>query len=261
MPSGAGRSYSTESWTNSSTRSGQSVRTYRSRSSAPGATSTTGPGRRSVPRISPGGSARGCPPASALARALPFLDEELIAAVLGPARLVVLGAGRALLAVRDDGDSVALHALGHQVIHGGLGAAVTEGEVVVVRAALVGVPLDEEQIVRIGVEPLRARVQDLGIARTHRRLVEGEVDRLERVVGLILLRRRRARRLWSRRRGRRSRGGDRRRSRGGCWWRRRRRSGSRRRGSRSRPDSGDWPLRTAGEQDERDSHRSEHREN
>src|SRR5262245_46263907 len=125
MLPGAGRSYSTESWTNSSTRSGQSVRTCRSRSSAPGATSTTGPGRRSATRTSPGGSARECPPASAHARALALLDEELIAAVLGPARLVVLGAGRALLAVRDDGNPVALHALGHQVVHGRIGAAVT----------------------------------------------------------------------------------------------------------------------------------------
>jgi Domain of unknown function (DUF4105) len=38
-----------------------------SRSSAPGATSTTVPGRRSVTRTSPGGSARECRPASARA--------------------------------------------------------------------------------------------------------------------------------------------------------------------------------------------------
>src|SRR6266508_2027183 len=76
---------------------------------------------------------------SARAR-LPCLDQEVRVAVLRPARFVVLGADRALLAIRDDGDPVRLDALPHEVVHRRLGAPLTQSQVVFVGAPFVAVP-------------------------------------------------------------------------------------------------------------------------
>src|SRR5262249_51540762 len=76
---------------------------------------------------------------------LPGLDQEVIATVLLPARLVLLGAHRPLLAIRDDGDPAGLDPLRHQVVHRGLGAALTQRQVVLVCAALVAMPFDQHE--------------------------------------------------------------------------------------------------------------------
>src|SRR4030095_7250953 len=80
------------------------------------------------------------------------------------------------------------------MVHRGLGAAIPEGQVVLVGAALVTVPFDQQQLVGVLLQPRGAGVQGLGVARTNHGLVEVEEDRLHRVVRLELLgRRRRAR--------------------------------------------------------------------
>src|SRR5262249_30488317 len=81
------------------------------------------------------------------------LDQEMRAPVLGPARLVVVGADGPLLAVRDDAEAALRHALADEVVHGGLGPALTEREVVLVGAPLVAVAFDEHQHVGVVLEP------------------------------------------------------------------------------------------------------------
>src|SRR5262249_61760210 len=70
-----------------------------------------------------------------------------------------------------------------------------EREVVLVRASLVAVPLDEQQLARVVVEPAGIRLENLGVALADVGLVEIEVDGLQVVVQLELGRRRR----WTRR--------------------------------------------------------------
>src|SRR5262249_61976439 len=72
---------------------------------------------------------------------LPRLDEEVGAAVLGPARFRVLGALRALFPVADDGDAIRLHALRDEIVHRRLRTPFTERQVVFVRAPLVAMTL------------------------------------------------------------------------------------------------------------------------
>src|SRR5437870_6670061 len=54
---------------------------------------------------------------SDLARALLRFDEEVSAAVLGPAGFVVIGADRPLLTVGDDAHPVLRHTLADEIIH------------------------------------------------------------------------------------------------------------------------------------------------
>src|SRR5262245_59747289 len=89
------------------------------------------------------------------------LDEEVIAAILGPACLVALGAERALLAVADDREAGGLQTLRDQVIHGGLGPALTKGEVVLDGSSLVAVPFDQHELARVRLEPARVFIEDL----------------------------------------------------------------------------------------------------
>src|SRR3989442_4355440 len=86
-------------------------------------------------------------------------------AVLAPARLVVLRAQRALLAVADDRDPVRPDALGHEVVHRGLRAPLAERHVVFVGAALVAVPLDEQELTRARLQPRRVPVDRPRIPR------------------------------------------------------------------------------------------------
>src|SRR5207249_8528717 len=81
------------------------------------------------------------------------LDREVGAAILRPARLVVFLALRTVLAVADDGDPPRVHAPRDEIVHGRLGPPLAERQVVFVGAALVAVPLDEEQLVRVRLEP------------------------------------------------------------------------------------------------------------
>src|ERR1043166_3593291 len=83
------------------------------------------------------------------------LDAEVSAAVLGPALLGVLTAHRLLFAVAYDRDAVGPHAVGDEVVHRGLGPAIAEGQVVFAGATLVGVTLDQDQVVGVRLEPLR----------------------------------------------------------------------------------------------------------
>src|SRR4030095_7544666 len=118
------------------------------------------------------------------------------------------------------------------MVHRGLGAAIPEGQVVLVGAALVTVPFDQQQLVGVLLQPRGAGIEGLGVARTDHGLVEVEEDRLHRVVRLELLGRGRRRRGRGRGRGRCRRG---RRSRS----RSRRRDGRRRR-RRPRGGAGAW---------------------
>src|SRR2546426_2573171 len=102
--------------------------------------------------------------------------EKMRPAGLAPARLVLLRAQRALLAVADDRDPVRPDALGHEVVHRGLRAPVAERHVVFVGAALVAVPLDEQELTRARLQPRRVRVERPRIPRPDVVLVEVEVD-------------------------------------------------------------------------------------
>src|SRR3989442_11479218 len=107
------------------------------------------------------------------------LDQEGGAPVLGPARLALLGAQRSLLAVADDRDAVRLDALRHEVVHRGLRASLAERQIVLVGAALVTVPFDEDEPIRVRLEPRSVRVEHLCIVRPDVVPVEVEVDVLQ----------------------------------------------------------------------------------
>ncbi len=89
---------------------------------------------------------------------------------------MVLGADRALLTVAHEREAVGSDALGDQIIDRGLGATLAECEVVLVRAALVAVTLDEHERVAVRAQPRRARLERLGGVEADVRLVVIEVD-------------------------------------------------------------------------------------
>src|SRR6266481_1341717 len=104
--------------------------------------------------------APGCSRRSTCGRGrLLLLGQENVPAVLRPARLVVVGALRPLLAVGDDADPPGLDPSGHEIAHGGVGAPLTQSQVVLVGAALVTVPFDQGELVGVRLEPLGAGVQ------------------------------------------------------------------------------------------------------
>src|SRR5262245_47127704 len=185
------------------------------------------------------------------------LRQERVASVPSPARFGTLGAEWPLLAVRDDRDTVGLHALRDEVVHRRLRATLTQRQVVLGRAALVAMALDQHQVV-VRFEPGRVSVEDLRVPWPDVVLVEVEVDllqvRIRHELGWPWWRRSRSRwrrsrswgrscssrrrwRRWSRRRSRsRSRGWGR-----GCGGRGGWRRWSRRRGrSRSRGWGWGW---------------------
>src|SRR5690349_1686305 len=141
------------------------------------------------------------PPSPPYLAGLLRLHQEVRAPVLSPARFRVFLTRRALFAVADDRDAVGLHALRHEVVHRRLRAPLTEREVVLVGAALVGVTLDENEVVRVRLEPGRVGVERARVGRTDVVLVEVEVDVLELGDGFEALHRR-PRRLRSTRRWR-----------------------------------------------------------
>src|SRR5262245_7876415 len=110
------------------------------------------------------------------------LRQEAIVPILRPARLGLLGADRALLAVRDERESARVDALRHEIVHRRLGPALAQRQVVLGGPALVTVALDQHELVGIRLEVRRAGVEDLGVARTDVRLVEVEIDVLQRGV-------------------------------------------------------------------------------
>src|SRR5262249_32940809 len=143
--------------------------------------------------------------------ALGLLHEKLRATIRRPARLGVLGARRPLLTIRHGGDALGLHAARDEVCLRGLRASLAEGEVVFGRAALVAVALDQDEQFGVCREPGRIRVEDLRVAGADVRLVEVEVNGLERGLRVVLAGRRGRLRRRCGHRGRRGRGRSRRR--------------------------------------------------
>src|SRR5438034_3086365 len=115
-----------------------------------------------------------CPPF----RAVTFLrlDEEVAPTVLAPARLGVLVAERALLAIADQGDPRAVDPDRHDVVSRRLGPALAESEVVLVRAPLVTVALDQHDRVWVGLQPVGVLVEDRLVLGPHVVLVVVEVN-------------------------------------------------------------------------------------
>src|SRR2546425_6624033 len=112
-------------------------------------------------------------------RALLRLDQEVSAAILGPARLVVIGAEGPFLAVGDDAQAALRHSLTDQIVHGRPGAALAQREVVLVGAPLVAMALDEHQHGGVALQPRRVGVRRLGVGRPDLVLVEVEVAVLQ----------------------------------------------------------------------------------
>src|SRR5262249_44000661 len=137
--------------------------------------------------------------------ASPWLDEQVSPPVLTPARLLVLGAERTLLAVADEADAVGLDALGDEEGHGGLGPALAQRQVVLVRPSLVTVPFDQNEVVGMIAQPLRVSAKDRRIPRPDVVAIEIEMHVAELGDGRELLGCRRW--LGQRRRRRHRRGG------------------------------------------------------
>jgi hypothetical protein len=65
----------------------------------------------------------------------------------------VLGSERALFAVADHDDAVGADTAGQEIAHGRFRPPLAERLVVFIRAALFAMPLDEEQMLRVRLEP------------------------------------------------------------------------------------------------------------
>src|SRR5439155_3928650 len=106
-----------------------------------------------------------CPPLRAVTFLL--LHEEMAPTVPAPARLGVLVAHRPLLAIADHGDPRAVDPDRHDVVPRRLGPALAESEVVLVRAPLVTVTLDQHERVRVGLQPVGVLVEDRLVLGPH----------------------------------------------------------------------------------------------
>src|SRR5262244_3938025 len=93
------------------------------------------------------------------ARFGPAVEHRDGAAVLRPAGDVVAHRDRALLAVGDRPYAVGIDAARDQVVAGHLGAAGAERDVVLARAALVGMTFDGEGVLVVVLQPLRLLVE------------------------------------------------------------------------------------------------------
>src|SRR5688500_12311727 len=104
-------------------------------------------------------------------------DDEVIAAVALPALLVVLGADRTLFTVADEVEPAGVDAMLDEVLLRGGCTTLTEGQVVLIRAALVGVAFDAYPHSGVGREPRDLAIECRSGVRTDIGLVEVEVDR------------------------------------------------------------------------------------
>src|ERR1051326_2649915 len=96
----------------------------------------------------------------------------MVAAVLRPRRLVVTRVERPLFTVADGADAGRVDAERRQVLLRGVRAAVAEGEVVLLGAALVAVTFDQEVVLRVLLEPVgRSRESALRVRRERRLVV------------------------------------------------------------------------------------------
>src|SRR5438477_3540142 len=138
------------------------------------------------PRTPPAKAHRAGPPLLGLPRLA--RHREVVAAVAGPAVLGGLLAERDLLAVRHRLETVGGDAKGHQVIEGGLGPPLAQGEVVLDRAALVAVPLDGHAQEVEPLERIRVLVEGRAVGLPDVRAVVVEVDLREEAHALDLVR-------------------------------------------------------------------------
>src|SRR5262249_42575382 len=108
-------------------------------------------------------------------------------AVLRPGLLVGAERRRAVLAVGDRGDAAGSDALGHEIIAGGVRAALAESDVVFLGPALVAVAGDLHVVLRILRQPGRLTVQRPLALVLQRRLVEVEEHPVADIRDEILL--------------------------------------------------------------------------
>src|SRR3990172_5352400 len=100
-----------------------------------------------MPSVSAFRSCRTWPRSSRTAQpGLLALCQEVGPTVFGPAVLVVLRAKRALLAIADDRNPVGGDPERDEVVHRGFRPTLTEREVVLVGAALIGVPFNKQKV-------------------------------------------------------------------------------------------------------------------
>src|SRR5688572_30096733 len=104
-------------------------------------------------------------------------DYEVIATVTLPAGLVMLGANRALLAIAHEVEPFCSDATLHEITLRGGGTTLAEGQVVLIRATLVGVAFDADAHSGVGLEPRDLAIECRGRVRTNVILVEVEVNR------------------------------------------------------------------------------------
>src|SRR5688572_19368203 len=116
----------------------------------------------------------GCSAESRVIWSSPPGQHETPAAVLGPCCFARPCLERPLFAGARRLDSYAVDAERRQVRGRHLGAAVAEGEVVLLRAALVAMSFDPDPILRILVQPCGRLAQCFLRFRVERRRVEGE---------------------------------------------------------------------------------------
>src|ERR671937_1465506 len=99
-------------------------------------------------------------------------DTEVIATVLLPAGFVVLGANRALLAVRHEVEAICRNAVVDEVPLGACRAALAEGQVVLIGATLVSVTLDTNPHTRVRLQPRDLAIECRSRIWSDRRLIE-----------------------------------------------------------------------------------------
>src|SRR5581483_657877 len=138
--------------------------------------------------------------------------HEVTAAILRPAGLARLAAEGRFLAEAPHLDALRRHAEAHQVVADGCRAAFAEREVVLRRAALVAVPLDEDARRRPPRQPGRIALERRAAVLAQHVLVVVEEDVAQRALGVQLVERLAAEQLLlaERRRGARGRRGRRR---------------------------------------------------
>src|SRR5574341_1814880 len=128
---------------------------------------------RAQPAVSPSARANALRTAGVVTTARDF---ELGAPVLRPRALVVAVHGRPLLAPRLRLDAARIDAVTHEVLLRGLRAAIAEGEVVLVRAALVTVSPDADAQVGVRLEDRDFLVERSHVVGADVRPVVVEVD-------------------------------------------------------------------------------------
>jgi len=87
------------------------------------------------------------------------LELELVAPVLGPARLIMAGRGGTLFSIRLGLDAGASHALRDEVLLGGVRAAIAQSQVVLVRSTLISITLDGNVLDVPALEAAHALIQ------------------------------------------------------------------------------------------------------